>query len=89
MKTSLNRTIEIEKFLNREMPASDSVLFQASVLLDGELRKNIFFQRLVYRLSRLYGRKKIKARMESIHTGLLNDPLKSSWREEIFKNFNT
>jgi len=89
MKTSFNNVVETEEFLRGAMPAQDALLFEARLLLDEELKTNTFFHRTVHRLVRLYGRKKTKAEVESVHARLFNDPCKSAFRESIFRIFNT
>lgn len=89
MKTSLNKTVEIEKFLQGVMAPQDVVLFQAKLLVNEDLGKSTLFQRLVYRLVKLYGRKKAKATVEALHSRLFDDPRKASFRESILKNFKT
>ena len=88
MKTSYSKLIMTEKFLRGELSPQDAVLFEAQLLLDDELKKHTFFHRMVHRLILLYGRKKNKAHLESVHAHLLNDPANSVYRESILKIFN-
>lgn len=88
MKTSFSDIFYIEKFIKNELDAGQSVVFQARLLIDKELRCDTFFQRMVYRLIQLYHRKKIKAEIVNVHEKLFNDQTKSIFRENITKLFN-
>jgi hypothetical protein len=88
MKTSLTDTIRTERFLRGELADDDRLAFNARLLVDQELRRNLFFQRMVHRLVALYHRRKLKAQLEGVHERLLNDPASVSFRESVIKYFN-
>ena len=88
MKTSLTDTIRTERFLRGELADDDRLTFNARLLVDQELRRNLFYQRVVHRLVALYHRRKLKAQLNDVHERLVNDPARVSFRESIIKHFN-
>ena len=88
MRTSLSDITKTEKYLQGQLGPEDSLLFQARLLVDGELRANTFFHRMVHRLVSLYRRKQLKEEVEAIHKKLFFDPAKADFRERVMKNFN-
>jgi hypothetical protein len=88
MKTSLIDIIRTERFLRDELADDDRLVFNARLLVDQELRRNLFFQRWVYRLVELYHRRKLKAQMHGVHERLVNDPARAWFSESIIRQFN-
>ena len=88
MKISLTDTIRTERFLRHELADDHRLAFNARLLADHELRRNLFFHRMVHRLVALYHRRKLKAQVDGVHERLLNDPARVAFRESIIKHFN-
>lgn len=89
MKTFSSNLIQTEKFLRRELPPEESLVFEARTCVDEELRKDVFLHRMVHRLVWLYSRKQTKAQMTALHSRIFNDPQKSDFRDSILKLFNS
>ena len=89
MKTSFPDILETEKYINGELKGGQSAVFQAKLLVDEELRRDTFFQRMVYRLVLIYHRKKLKGEMVTVHERLFSDPGKATFRKLVTKLFNT
>jgi hypothetical protein len=89
MKTLFRNILQTEKYLQQELTPEDSLVYQARLIVDADLRKDTFFHRMVHKLVRLYHRKKLKAQVETIHENLFNDPAKVHFRERIMKLFNS
>lgn len=89
MRTSLSEITETEKYLQGQLGPEDSLLFQVRLLVDGELRANTFFHKMVHRLVSLYRRKQLKGEVEAVHEKLFHNPAKADFRDRVMKNFNS
>lgn len=89
MKTSISEIIRIEKFLAGQLDDDERVLFEGRFIVDKELQRSVFLQRLVRRLVRLYYRKKIKDEVVRIHARLFDDPARAGFRETVLQHFNS
>ena len=89
MKTSISETIQIEKYLMEQLHPEEKTLFEARLKLDGNLRTNTVFQKVLRRLLRLYHRRKLKQEVAHIHDHLFHDPARIHFRESVLKHFNT
>ena len=88
MKTSISEIIRAEKFLQGELSPEESVVFQARLLVDQELKTNTFFHGMVHRMITLYNRRKLRCEVDALHERLFHDPAKMKFRESIVKLFN-
>lgn len=77
MRTSLSRLESIERFVSRTMPAEESVLFSANLLLDKTLVIDLQHQHEAYAIITMYSRQALKTELNQIHNGLRND--KTFW----------
>lgn len=87
MRTSLNELHDIEKYLSGNMKAEDATVFQAKLLTNPLLQTKMRLQSQVYILIREYGRKQLRAEMETVHRRLFQDIEHISFREEIYRLF--
>jgi hypothetical protein len=88
MRTSLNNVKETEDFLSGALPSEDTLFFKARLLLDPVTRMNLSFQRKAYGVIRLYGRRKLKAEIETVHENIFSDLIHAVYRREIDQLFN-
>lgn len=89
MKTSLSEIVETEKYLTGDMRPEDAVVFQARLLTDRRLKRDVFYHVKIHRIALLYRRKKIKAEIQSVHKRLFDDPVNSSFKNKILQLFNS
>jgi hypothetical protein len=87
MKTSRNSVHQIEQYLNGELSAEDSLVFDANLLVDPLLRMNVFLQKKIYSVINLYARKKLKAEIEQVHNHLFENPEKIGFQDRIHQLF--
>jgi len=87
MKTSIAEIIRTEKFIVGELSNDEELLFEAKLLIDKDLRRNVSLQRLVHRLVRLYHRRKMKADIGRVHDKLFLNPAKVGFRRSVLKHF--
>ena len=89
MRTSITEIIRAERFLAGELRAEDKLLYEARLVVDRDLRTNLFFHRMVHRLLRLYHRKKLRTEVEIVGQRLFRDPAKADFRQAVLKHFKS
>jgi hypothetical protein len=72
MRTSLNNIKRIENFIEGKMTTADALVFQARLLLDSDLRQQLRLQKRTASIINLYGRKKLRKEIETIHQDIFN-----------------
>jgi hypothetical protein len=87
MTTSQNKIQQTEDFLIGRMEPGEKILFKAKLILDPVLKVNTAFQRKVYQLITLYGRRKIKAEIEKVQHTIFNDPSSREFQNRIHRLF--
>lgn len=87
MTTSPNNIQLIEQYLQGRLSPSEQLLFEARMIAHPELRTEVRLQEKVYRLIRMYHRKKLKEELEAVHQRLFNDPRKRSFRQRVERIF--
>lgn len=88
MRTSLNDIKTIEAYLTDRLTISERLLFEARMLVNRELRKNVAWQREVCALVRRHHRTKIKAEFQRVHKRLFADAKNADVADEIRSIFN-
>ena len=88
MKTSSNKLRLIEDYLLSGQEDGERVLFEAKLILQPELREQVYWQQKTYRVVREYGRKQLKIEIARIHQTLFNAKEHQSFRRRIMRLFN-
>jgi len=88
MRTSLDELVEIEKYLFKKFSCADKLLFEAKLLLDEDLRKNVLLQEKIYLLLSLFYRKELKKQAGEVFDAMMNNPKKPEFRNKITGIFN-
>jgi hypothetical protein len=88
MRTSLNDIRLTEKYLNNLLPIPNRLLFEARVLTNPTLRMNVWLQRKLLQLVRLYHDEKIRKKVSGYHEEFLRDPQHAEYRRRILELFN-
>lgn len=89
MRTSLNKILQIESHLFKQLSGEDEMLFQANLLLDKDLQKDVYFQQRTYQLVKEYGRKQIIEEIESVHRKLFSASEHRNFRRKILRLFRS
>lgn len=89
MRISLNNTQLIERYLDNMLNPDDRLLFEARLILSPALRMDLYFQKKVYFLVKMYHRKKVKEKMEILHQQIFSDPSDAVYRQNIYQLFKT
>ena len=87
MRTSLNNIKEIDDHVLGVAAPQDGLLFEAKMILNPELRANVYWHRQTLNLVHQYGRQQLRADIEAIHQQLFTQPEHRSFRETILRFF--
>ena len=87
MRTSLNDIQLIEKYIHQELPMEDRLVFEAKMIINPFLKKNVFWQKKIHYLLSYYHKRKLKNEMEKIHRLVFNDPANATFRKNILQLF--
>ena len=87
MRTSLNEIELIDDHLSGRLEPGEQLLFEAKVIVDPKLADDLYWQRRTLALVKLYGRKTLRAEIESVHQQLFSQPAHQSFRHRILKLF--
>jgi len=85
--TSQNNTKLIEEYLNRRLAPADRFLFEARLIIDPVLKRDLFFQKKTLRLVKMYHREKLKEELETLHQQIFSNPDKINFRQSIYQLF--
>lgn len=88
MRTSLIETEQIEAHLLQLSDPGDSLVFEARLLLEPELREKVQWQKETYHLVKLYGRDQLKREIENVHQKLFTQPEHRSFSQKIRQLFS-
>lgn len=87
MRTSLNETKRVDDYLEGHMATPGRLLYEAHLVLDPPLAETTHWQKKVYELVRLYGRKKLREDLEAIHRKLFTAPGHQTFKESVISLF--
>ena len=87
MRISLNNIAQAEQHLLKKPAPANSLLFEAKMLINDELKNNVTAQQQVYSLVKQYGRKQLKAEIEAVHQQLFTQPEHLTFRQKIARIF--
>ncbi len=88
MTTSLNNTKLIEKYIDGSLPAGDRLLCEIKIMLNPNLKTDVFYQKNTRHFIKMYHRQKRREEIEAIHRKLFSDPGKKYFQRAIQKLFN-
>ncbi|CAH0257825.1 MULTISPECIES: hypothetical protein [unclassified Pedobacter] len=88
MKTSLNELRLIEHYLLSDDKDGESFLLEAKMILQPDLKQQVYWQDKTYQMVRNYGRKQLKNEIENIHQTLYNTDAHQSFRQKVMRLFS-
>jgi hypothetical protein len=88
MRTSLNEIQAIEKYLLGKHDGGDSIVFEARLQINPQLRLNLHLQKKLLMLVKLFHRKKLKEEAEAVSVKIFSDPEKKEFQERVSQIFN-
>jgi hypothetical protein len=87
MRTSLNNIKEIDNHVLGLASPQDSLLFEARMIINPELKLDVAWHRQTLTLVQQYGRKQLRADIEAVHNQLFTQPQHLSFRQSILRFF--
>jgi hypothetical protein len=87
MRTSLNNIKEADDHLLGLSAPQDSLLFEAKMIINPELRANVMWHKQTLNLVQQYGREQLRADMEAVHNQLFTLPEHQNFRQNILRFF--
>ncbi|MFD0793023.1 hypothetical protein ACFQZX_05305 [Mucilaginibacter litoreus] len=87
MRTSLNNIKETDDYLLGLLSAPNALVFEARMLIDAQLQEQAALHKQTHSLIQQYGRARLRADIEAVHTQLFNQPEHSSFRQRILRLF--
>jgi hypothetical protein len=88
MKTSWNKTRQIDAYLSGSMNTGNALLFEANMILDPALQDTALWQIKVHTAIQHYGRTQIKKEIEAVHQKLFTAPEHISFSQKIRRLFS-
>lgn len=89
MRTSLSEIKEIDAYLHSGLSIGNRLVFEARMLLNKKLRKNVALQRETYALIRLHHHATLKEHLRPLHRSLFHDPANADLKKEIVNLFTS
>jgi len=87
MRTSLNNIKAIDDYLLGHILPGDKLLFEANLLLNNDLKDNVYHQQNTYTMIRQYGRQKIKDEIIAVQQQLATAPKHRGFMQRIANVF--
>lgn len=84
MRSELTEISLIDKYLHQQLDEEQKKTFEAVLLVDEALARNVEAQRLAHRIVRLFARKKERTRLETVYRRLLKEPAFAHHLKTIF-----
>jgi len=89
MRTSLNNIKVIEEYLNGGLAAGDALLFEANMLLNGDLVADVNDQQNTYAIIKQYGRRQLKEEIIAVQQKLAAAPQHQGFIQHIANLFKS
>lgn len=83
----ISTTEQIERYLFGELNTGARLLFEAKLIIDPVLKRQMRCQQKLYAVIRQSGRRALKLEVDQIHQRVFNNPEKKSFHQQVFKFF--
>lgn len=87
MKTSFHDTRVVDAYLRGRLPLRARTLFERALRSDVTLRRDLYFQKLTYRLIRSFHRRRLREELMDLHASLFEDPEKRWFQQSVLRCF--
>lgn len=87
MRTSLNELKQIEDHLLQLNAPEESLVFEANLILDANLRSNVQLQQHTYSLIKHYSRKQLRAEIDAVHQQIFSNAAHQTFVDKILSLF--
>ncbi len=88
MRTSLTDIRDAEMYLKGTLGSEESLVFEARLLTNAELKSNLNSQRTLYQLLTVFQRKKIKDEVLKIHSQVFGPAGNHEFQDSVLRIFN-
>jgi hypothetical protein len=88
MRTSLNEIHAIEQYLLGKTDNGESLLLEARLQIDPQLRLNVRLQRKLMMVVKHFFRRKLKRELNALSVKIFSDPEKHEFQQKILQTFN-
>lgn len=89
MRTSLTEIKILEGYIHYKVEPADRLLMEAKLQLSRDLREKKLWQEYTYELVKVYGKEKLKQKIQEVESHLFNHKKHQSFRERIFSIFKS
>jgi len=79
---------QIDAHLMRLSEPGDTLVFEARLLLEPDLKDKLFWQQKTHNIIRRYGREQLKGEIDAVHQKLFNDRQHIGFRQKIARLFS-
>jgi len=83
----LIETEQVEAHLLGLSEPGDALVFEATLLLNPELKDKMYWQQKAYTIVRQYGRQQLKQEIETVHQQLFGRSEHAGFRQKIMRLF--
>lgn len=84
----MNEIKLIDEHIFNTGPHEDALVFDAMLILNPGLANQVMWQKKTHAIVQQYGRKKLRAEIEAIHSKLFNEPDHQTFRQKIMRFFS-
>lgn len=88
MRASLTDIHTIEQFLTGRLSPEDRLVFEARMLTQPALQRNVILQQKIQAAAVAFGRHQLKQQLKAVHQNLFSHPRKRLWQQRILHYFN-
>ncbi|MCB0490519.1 MAG: hypothetical protein KDC99_18730 [Cyclobacteriaceae bacterium] len=88
MRISLNKIKSIEDHLLKKNSSEEAVLFEAKIILDTDLRRDVIAQKLAYDAIHCYGQDQLREEIIQIEKIIFHSPRYTVFQKLIQSIFN-
>ncbi len=79
----MSETQQLEEYFSGMLKPEDSLIIEARLLIDTELREKALWQQRTYALVKEYGRKKLRMEIEKVHHRVFSEKRFHSFRQKV------
>ncbi len=87
MKTSASEIRLIDNYIQKQLPPSDQLVFEANLLLCPDLADTLRWQQAVHQLVKIRGRQQLKAQIMQVEQTLFTEARHQTFGEKIYRIF--
>ncbi len=88
MSASLTDIHTIEQFLAGRLRPDERLVFEARMLTQPALQRNVILQQKIQAAAVAFGRHQLKQQLKAVHQNLFSHPRKRLWQQRILQYFN-